>query len=136
MHFTTDIKTYIKKIGIGTVFLGALFALIFFLLGSLNLASVLGIVIGCFIAFFNFFLLALTLQKALRSETNAKALVSLSYTGRILFQMGLAIIAIVFLQVNPISVLVPLIFPRITIFYLQITKQAILNGGDQNGCAD
>lgn len=133
MHFDTDIKTNIKQIGIGNILLGAVLALIFFLIGSLDISSACGIITGCFISFLNFFLLAYTLQKALNNGKNPKAMVTFSYTGRVLLQMGLAIASIVFLHLNPLSVLIPLVFPRLVIFYLQVTKQAVPTGGDKNG---
>lgn len=136
MHFDSDVKTNIKQMILGILILGGISALGFFLFGYLNLSSILGIVIGCIIAFLNFFLLAYTLQKALNSGKNGKALAGVSYTGRILLQMVLAILAIVILKVNPLSVLLPLIFPRLVILFLQVTKKAVPKGGDTDGHSD
>ena len=86
---------------------------------------VLGTLAGSAVAIANFFLLALTVQKAAEMEDQKaiRQLVQASYTRRMLFQ-GIWVIGALFLPCfHGLAAVLPLIFPRITIFLLQITGQ-------------
>lgn len=91
----------------------------------LDYRVVLGTVAGSAVAIANFFLLALTVQKAaeLQDEKDIRRLVHASYTRRMLLQGAWVIGALLLPCFNWVAAVLPLIFPRITIFLLQITGQ-------------
>lgn len=91
----------------------------------LDYRVVLGTLAGSAVAIANFFLLALTVQKAadLQDEKAVRRLVQASYTRRMLLQGAWVIGALLLPCFNWVAAVLPLIFPRITIFLLQITGQ-------------
>lgn len=128
-----DVKKNLKQMFIGIFILGILLIIIFLCFGRLDRSAVIGTTIGCSIAFLNYFLLAFTIQKTLDAKTKGKAIAGFSYTGRFFLQIILSILSIVLLKVNPVSVLVPLLFPRLVILGLQISKKAVPTEGEQDG---
>lgn len=122
MKFSTDIKRSIKYvIGISTA-LSILMILIFWVMGRFTLSVLAGSIYGCFLSCFNFFLLAVTLNKAVDVKNGGKAVVGLSYTGRTVLLLLGAVIGIVWLKVNAVSLIIPYVFPRIAIGIMQIRE--------------
>lgn len=76
-----------------------------------------GNLLGAFTAVLNFFLMGLTVQKALgKEEKEARDLVKLSQTLRMFMQLAFAAVGFLIPSVfNVIAVLIPLLFPRIAI---------------------
>ncbi len=139
MHFSKDTTRYIFLIIIGVLSLSGGVVGIFAVLGKLTFSVLLGSVIGSILAILNFFLLALSLEKAVQSSSEkSKGIVMVSYNVRMLLLMIITILAIVFLKANPFTILIPYIFPRITILLLQITgtyrdkKNVDADGGGKN----
>ena len=144
MRIQPAVRTETAKIGIGTAILSAVMLLIFALLGRLDWTVVLGTLVGACAAIGNFFLMALSVQRAaeemngvtvpdapeedgegedkpepapIPEAQRAKRRMQLSYTGRML---GLVVIAIAVLALpcfHPIPAAIALLFPRITIFF-------------------
>ncbi len=98
---------------------GAMYG-IFALLGKFNNTVLLGGIVGGFMTVLNFFLMAVSVNIAADKATDqnvngAKAVVKLSYFGRLVL---LAVVLFAFLKsglCNPIALVVPLIFSRITL---------------------
>ena len=132
------VKRETLRIAAGTLVLTVLMVAVFLILGLFDIAVLLG---GAF-AVLNFFLLALSVQKAAEemngvqlppleeNEENpdetpqppispqaaqAKKRMQLSYTGRMLLTVLLAVIALSVPCFNPIAALVPQLFPRLVI---------------------
>ncbi|MFV0414404.1 MAG: hypothetical protein ACK5L3_14265 [Oscillospiraceae bacterium] len=122
MKFSAELKRNIMFIILGTFLFGCIMLLVFFLLNRVSFSVILGAFIGCTAASINFVLLALSLQKALLSSKGfGKALAGVSYTFRNLMMLGIAILAIWLLKANPFALLIPYIFPRLSILVLQVT---------------
>ncbi len=86
---------------------------------------VLGLLAGSAVAIANFFLLALTVQKAaeLGDEKAVRRLVQASYTRRMLLQGAWVVGSLLLPCFNWVAAVLPLTFPRTTIYLLQITGQ-------------
>ena len=120
IKFNREVKSNILTVTGTTFLLAAVMVLIFALAGYYNTAVLWGAVIGSTLASLNFFLMALTLQKVADSKKSGKAAAGLSYVLRNLMLLLGAAVAIVFLKVNPAAFLLPYIFPRVAIMFIQI----------------
>lgn len=123
MNDNKELKKTIALISLGTVVLGAVLILIFYLVGAYQPSVLLGTICGCILAILNIVLLMLFLQKAVHSDGYTKAIVGVSYLLRMLLLIGGALCAILLLKANPLSVIIPLIFPRIVMAILQLSGQ-------------
>lgn len=101
-------------------------------------AVLLGSALGGAAAVVNFFLLALTVQKtaAAPDENRGKATLHLSYSLRMLGQLLVVILCVSLGRLPVLATALPLLFPRITIYAMQLMgmyqpeKQATDKGGD------
>ena len=86
---------------------------------------ILGGLGGCIVTILNFFLMGLAVQKvaACEDEDQGKAIMKASYTRRSMFQFLWIILAIVVPFFNPISGLIPLLFPGMGIKLMGIIKK-------------
>lgn len=131
-----------KRIAGGTLILTAAMLIVFVLLGRMDYTVVLGALLGAAYAVGNFFLLALSVQMAAEKMNGshpaplpepeegeepteaplspeaqeARKKMQLSYTGRMLLLIVVAIVAIKAPCFNAIAALIPMLFPRIIIF--------------------
>ena len=131
-----------KRIAGGTLILTAAMLIVFALLGRMDYTVVLGALLGAAYAVGNFFLLALSVQMAAEKMNGshpaplpepeegeepteaplspeaqeARKKMQLSYTGRMLLLIVVAIVAIKAPCFNAIAALIPMLFPRIIIF--------------------
>ena len=135
------VKQETKKIALGVSVLSLLMIAVFLILRKFDFSVLLGAVIGSLTAIGNFFLMALSVQKAAdsippspREETeeedaedgdaekplseeakNAKKRMQLSYTLRMLMIAAVAIISVSLPFINSWAALIPMLFPRIVI---------------------
>ena len=101
-----------------TFILSILMQSIFLIIGKWDISVLLGNMLGYAAAVGNFFLMGLTVQKAvLKEEKDAKYLVKLSQSLRILLLFLIAVIGYVIPVFNIISVIIPYLFPRIAISF-------------------
>ena len=114
-------KTVLKE----TVYIAS-FALIFSLLlqaaflilHKWNYTVLLGNLLGYTAAVLNFFLMGLTVQKAVNlDEDGAKNKVKMSQSLRMFMLIGFAALAMIFKCFNVAAFAVPLLFPRIAIMF-------------------
>lgn len=110
-----------RHIAIGTLILGAVMLLVFALLGRFSLDVLLGALFGMAFAIGNFFMLGMTVQKATANPDRAKATLQNSYTYRMLAMIVFVLIGVKLPFINWIALAIPLVFPRIVIFVMQIT---------------
>ena len=84
---------------------------------------ILGGVVGAAVAVGNFAGICIMVQKVLDEpdEKRRKAKLQLSYNGRMLLQALWVVVAIAAPCFQPFAGVLPLLFPRVTIYYLQIT---------------
>ncbi|MDD4688733.1 MAG: ATP synthase subunit I [Eubacteriales bacterium] len=119
MEFSKEVKKHILFISSISGALTAVMIGIFALIGQFSLSVLWGALFGLFLVLLNFVLLAITLNKAADVQSRGKAIAGISYTSRMLFLLLGSIFAIVYLKVNPIALIIPYVFPRISIGILQ-----------------
>ena len=110
------------RFGLGTMICTAVMLLVFFLIGKFDLTVLYGGLLGGGFAVFNFFLLGLSVQRTTSQEDakKAQAKMQMSYTLRLLLMAAVVIVGIQLPCFHWVAVVVPLIFPRLIIFFLGI----------------
>ena len=114
-----------KRIGVGTVIVLVVMLAVYAVLGKFTVGVLLGGLLGSAYAIFNFFMLGMTLQKAasMSDQQMAHMKVRSSYSTRMIGMLILAVVAFALPFVEGIPCLIALLFPRATIFVLQVTGQ-------------
>lgn len=114
-----------KRIGAGTVIMLVVMLAVYAVLGKFTVGVLLGGLLGSAYAIFNFFMLGMTLQKAasMTDQQMAHMKVRSSYSTRMIGMLILAVVAFALPFVEGIPCLIALLFPRATIFVLQVTGQ-------------
>lgn len=119
----------LTRISLGTgafdlMMIAGLFLLSQFGIGTFDFVKiVLSTLCGSAIAILNFALMCLTVQSAvgMQDMKKMKAKFQLSYNARMVLQAGWAVIAFLVPQIHFIAGAAPILFPKITILYLQFT---------------
>ena len=116
------VKLESKRIAIGVLAMSVIMEIVFVVLGRFDYTVLLGNLLGGGWAILNFFLMALAVQKSVKKELpqEAKLVLQNSYTKRLLFSVAILLIGIKVEYFNWISVVIPLIFPRITIAIIRL----------------
>lgn len=114
-----------KRIAVGTVIMLVVMLAVYAVLGKFTVGVLLGGLLGSAYAVFNFFMLGMTLQKAasMTDQQMAHMKVRSSYSTRMIGMLILAVVAFALPFVEGIPCLIALLFPRATIFALQVTGQ-------------
>ena len=114
-----------KRIGVGTVIMLVVMLAVYAVLGKFTVGVLLGGLLGSAYAIFNFFMLGMTLQKAasMTDQQMEHMKVRSSYSTRMIGMLILAVVAFALPFVEGIPCLIALLFPRATIFVLQVTGQ-------------
>lgn len=114
-----------KRIAVGTVIMLIVMLAVYAVLGKFTVGVLLGGLLGSVYAIFNFFMLGMTLQKAasMTDQQMAHMKVRSSYSTRMIGMLVLAVVAFALPFVEGIPCLIALLFPRATIFALQVTGQ-------------
>ena len=116
MRVDATVKRETKYIAAAVVILSMLMEAVFLILRIWDYKVVLGNVFGGCAAVLNFFLLVLTLQKAVtKSEKDAAQLMKVSQTYRMLALFAVVGIGFLVPVFNGYSTVIPLFFPRIAI---------------------
>jgi len=136
-------KKEIKRIAVGTgicdlILLAVLFVLSLEGIIDFNYTVILGAVGGSLVAILNFTVMCLTVQKAVEIEEKKqmKAFIQGSYNGRLLLQAGWVVVAFLVPHFNVIAAAAPLLFPNLTIFYLQSKGKLVEPSERKNPPAD
>lgn len=141
------VKQETKKIAAGVIILSVLMIAVFLLIGKFDWGVLLGAAIGSAAAIGNFFLMALSVQKAAdrmpvlpaqeekeageeaeeppvsEEAKNARKRMQFSYTMRMLMLAAIAIIAVLLPFVNSYAALIPMLFPRIVISVIGLLQK-------------
>lgn len=114
-----------KRIAVGTVIMLVVMLAVYAVLGKFTVGVLLGGLLGSAYAIFNFFMLGMTLQEAasMTDQQMAHMKVRSSYSTRMIGMLILAVVAFALPFVEGIPCLIALLFPRATIFVLQVTGQ-------------
>jgi len=118
-----EIKKELRNMAICILILTILMLVIFWLSGYFGSDTVFGALMGSGVAFLNFFFLALAVEKSVKNNQNPKMVVASSYTMRMLFMGIMIVIAIKSPHINYVAMVIPLIFPRISILILNFLKK-------------
>ena len=122
-------KKELSRIAAGTV-LGTLLMILFlYLLSLVGVGTFtpsrifLGAGIGCCIAILNFYLLCITVQKAvdIGDKKQMKMKFQVSYNFRMLLQAVWVVVALLVPGIHVVAGAVPLLFPHAVILYLQMS---------------
>lgn len=149
MKIQPVVKQETAKIAAGVAVLSVLMIAVFLMLGRFDLSVLLGALLGSAAAIGNFFLMALSVQKAadrmkplprqdeesgqeeegeedapVRPEVKAaQKRMQLSYTLRLFLLAGIAALAVALPQFDSYAALIPMLFPRIVISLLGILQK-------------
>lgn len=109
-------------IALGVLAFSAVMELVFLALRRWDLGVLWGNLLGGGFAVFNFFLLGMTVQKIAveTDEKRAKLKLQGSYSLRMLLTLGVIVLAIKLPFVTWPAAVIPLLFPRLTIFAMQL----------------
>ena len=112
------VKLETKHIAIGVASMTILMEIVFLVIGKFDYTVLLGGLLGAAIAILNFFWMALDVQKAVLRDTpdEAKLVMHNSKQKRLLLMAVIAFVGIKPLGLHWAALLIPLFFPRITIF--------------------
>jgi len=108
---------------------------VFLVLGKWDITVLLGNLLSAFVSILNFFLLGITVTKAMtKDEKDMPQFMKLSKTYRFLMIIVIAGIGLYFKCFNDVAVILPLFFPHVAIFIrgLSLKKTAAAEGGDQD----
>ncbi|MGN0789349.1 MAG: ATP synthase subunit I [Christensenellales bacterium] len=130
-------KTIYKEtayIAIWTLIFSVLMNAVFLVVKKWDLTVLWGNLLSLAVGVLNFFLLGVTVQKALAyDEKKAKNALKLSQSLRLLMTFVIAVVGVVLKCFNPVAVLVPLLFPRIAIAMRPLFDKKISKGGERSG---
>lgn len=126
-------KKEITRISLGTgvldlILMAGLFLLSQFGIGQFAFGRILlSTFIGSAVAIGNFTLMCLTVQSAvgMTDQKKMKAKFQLSYNARMIIQSGWVVAAFLMPQIHFIAGAAPVLFPKLTILYLQITGRLV-----------
>ena len=129
MRLQSASRKEIARIALGTlvcdgIMIAGLWLMSQFDIGKFELSRILlGAACGSVIAVLNFAILCLTVQSAVGMENKRKmkAKFQLSYNARMILQAGWAVVAFLVPQIHFIAGAAPILFPKLTILYLQFT---------------
>lgn len=114
-------KTVIKEtiyIAVFTLILSMLMESVFLIIHKWDYTILLGNILGYVAVVLNFFLMGLTVQKAVNlSQEDAKTRVKFSQMMRLFMLAAFALVAGISEHFSLIAFVIPLIFPRIAIFF-------------------
>lgn len=114
------VNSTVKKeslyIALSVVILSMLMEAVFLIIRKWTPAVLFGNLLGGAVAVLNFFLMGLTVQKAVeKDEKDAATFMKFSQTYRLIMQMLVIIIAAFVPVFNVVSAIIPLFFPRLAI---------------------
>lgn len=128
MKFQPAAKKELKRISIGTAVCTAIMLAVFGLLALCGVVKfdytvVLGALAGMAVAILNFAFMCLSVQTATgdADDKRVHARMQFSYNMRLLAQAVWCILAYLLICFQPVAGILPLLFPRIVIYYLQLT---------------
>jgi len=116
MKIDATVKKETKYIAFCVVILSVLMQAVFLIVGKWDYTVLLGNLLSGAVSVLNFFLLGLTVQKALtKEEKEAKNIMKLSQTYRFLMLIAVVGIGAALPCFNILAVVIPVFFPRIAI---------------------
>ena len=135
MKISAAVKMETGHIALGVAALTAVMLAIFWIFGAMDASVLWGALLGSGYAVLNFFLLGITVQKAagMEKEGKAKSLIQFSYSLRMLALFGVAVLGFVLSCFHWAAVIIPMIFPRVTILMMGFRKPKGKEGKAEDG---
>ncbi len=104
--------------------------IVFIIIGKWDYTVLLGNILGGLTAVLNFYVMGLTVQKALASEKQkAVSMMKLSQIGRLLVMFGVAVAGIKLAFFSAWTVIIPFFFPRIALLYRPLFEKKLFPEG-------
>ena len=116
-------KAVLKETGhiaIGVLIADVLMCAVFALLHKFDYTVVLGALLGTAIAVANFFLLGVTLQKAVGMKEFASKYVRQSYSLRMFFCFAGVLVSVIAPCFHPVAAIIPLLMPQVVIYTMRL----------------
>lgn len=131
MKLEREVKQNIYKITIGSALCSLAVMLVFFVLGRLDSAVIIGTAIGFLYAAGNFFFMCVGITNALAlgDETAAKARMRSSYMARTAVMVAIIAASLLLDWINPIPVLISVFYPKIIITVCDLWNTFVLKKG-------
>ena len=118
------VKRVTKYIALFVLIFSAVMEAVFIVIGKWDISVLFGNLLGSVVAVLNFFLMGLTVQKAVKQdEKRVKNTVKVSQLARLLMIIATAAVGYLAPVFNLVAVLVPLFFPRIAIFLIPLVNK-------------
>ena len=137
MKIEKSVKKETLTVLVGTLVCCGVLQIVFLLLKKYDYTVLTGSLLGGGAAVLNFFLLGLTVQKAVSEgmSDNAKKKMQISYTVRLLLLGAVLCAGILLPYFNTVATIVSAIFPRIVIFVrsFMLKKEADKTDAGQDG---
>ncbi len=122
MHLQPATRREIKRISTGVLLGSALMVAVFAVLGRFSWPVLWGALLGDAVAIGNFVFLGISVQKAAAAEAlRARQIMQFTYSLRMLIVVAALALSMAVKVFYWLTVLIPLLLPRITILVLQIT---------------
>lgn len=125
-------KKEIKRISVGSAICFVIMVAVFFVLSCLGVGTfgytvILGGLAGTLVAIGNFTLLCLTIQRAaeIEDKKQMKARIQVSYNARLFLQAAWIVVAFLLPCFHVIAAAIPLLFPTVVIYVLQIKGKLV-----------
>jgi hypothetical protein len=113
----------IRNVAVITLILGIIQVIITIPAGYFGYPSIIGTLLGCLVALFNFSVMGIILEKSISSTKGASGLMGFGYIAR-LAVIGAAVVwAMKVNYLNYLCVIIPLLFPQIAIFIINLTRK-------------
>ena len=124
--FDPAVRAQILYVAAVTLILSVLLQAVFLIIGYWDVTVLLGNLYGAAVAVFNFFLLALTVTRAVeKEEKEAGQMLRASQAGRLFLQFVLALVGALVPLFHTVAVLIPFLFPRVAVsLYPVISRRA------------
>lgn len=125
------LKKEIRNISVIAFALGIIQILITIPAGYFGLPAVLGTLLGFCTAIFNFGLMGIILEQCVEKQSGASYLAGFGYIFRLAVIAGAVIWAMKVWYLNYVCVVIPLIFPQLAIFVLNIIRKKGRNNNER-----
>lgn len=114
--FDPAVRAQLLYVAAATLILSVLLQAVFLVMGYWDYTVLLGNLYGMAVAILNFFLLALTVMRAVeKEEKQAGQMLRASQAGRLFLQFVLALVGALVPVFHTVAVLIPFLFPRVAI---------------------
>lgn len=124
LRIDDTVKKETTYIAVWTLIFSVILQAVFLIIGKWDITVFLGNVLSYAVSILNFFLIGLTVQKAVeKEEKEAKDTMKLSQSLRMLMIFAVVCVGVAFPVFNNWSVIIPLLFPRVAIALSSVLRK-------------